>query len=62
MKPSKRNLLAQGVTGSTTWSIYELEFGYQAVIKYAVLIGKYRTKRLATLTYADAMKWIEEQV
>ncbi len=58
----QRNLLASGTTNGTEWSIYELEHGYQAVIKYQVLIGKYRTKRLSTLTYAAAMLWIQEQV
>lgn len=57
-----RNLLTRGTTNNTVWSIYELEYGYQAVIRYQVLIGKYRTKRLMTLTYAAAMLWIEEQV
>ena len=59
---TRRTRLAYGTTNSTEWSIYEVEYGYQAVIKYQVLIGKYRTKRLMTLTYAAAMLWIEEQV
>ena len=59
---TKRTRLASGATNGTEWSIYELEYGYQAVIRYQVLIGKYRTKRLATLTYAAAMQWIQEQV
>jgi hypothetical protein len=58
----RRTLLARNVTQNTVWSIYELEYGYQAVIKYETLLGKYRTKRLMTLTYAAAMLWIEEQV
>lgn len=58
----QRTRLATGTTNGTEWSIYELEYGYQAVIKYQVLIGKYRTKRLLTLTYAAAMQWIQEQV
>ena len=58
----KRTRLNHGTTNSAEWSIYEIEYGYQAVIRYQVLIGKYRTKRLVTLTYAAAMKWIEEQV
>lgn len=59
---TQRTRLASGTTNGTEWSIYELEYGYQAVIRYQVLIGKYRTKRLATLTYAAAMQWIQEQV
>lgn len=58
----RRTRLSHGTTNGTEWSIYEVEYGYQAVIKYQVLIGKYRTKRLMTLTYAAAMQWIEEQV
>jgi hypothetical protein len=58
----QRILLAREVTNNTVWSIYELNHGYQAVIKYEMSLGKYRTKRLVTLTYAAAMKWIEEQV
>jgi hypothetical protein len=58
----KRTRLNHGTTNSTEWSIYEVQYGYQAVIRYQVLIGKWRTKRLVTLTYAAAMKWIEEQV
>jgi hypothetical protein len=58
----QRTRLASGTTNGTEWSIYELEYGYQAVIKYRVLIGKYRTKRLSTLTYVAAMLWIQEQV
>lgn len=58
----QRNLLATGTTNDTEWSIYEVKYGYQAVIRYQVLIGKYRNKRLATLTYAAAMQWIQEQV
>ena len=59
---TQRTRLASGTTNGTEWSIYEVEYGYQAVIRYQVLIGKYRTKRLSTLTYAAAMLWIEEQV
>jgi hypothetical protein len=58
----KRTRLNHGTTNSTEWIIYEIEYGYQAVIRYQVLIGKWRTKRLVTLTYVGAMKWIEEQV
>lgn len=58
----RRNLLAQSTVNTTVWSIYELEYGYQAIVKYPVLFNKYRTKRLITLTYAAAMKWIEEQL
>jgi hypothetical protein len=58
----KRTRLNHGTTNSTEWAIYEILHGYQAVIRYQVLIGKWRTKRLVTLTYAGAMKWIEEQV
>jgi hypothetical protein len=58
----KRTRLNHGTTNSAEWIIYEIEYGYQAVIRYQVLIGKWRTKRLVTLTYAGAMKWIEEQV
>ena len=58
----KRTRLNHGTTNSTEWSIYEVQYGYQAVIRYQVLIGKYRTKRLVTLTYAAAMQWIQEQV
>jgi len=59
---TQRTRLASGTTNGTKWSIYEVEYGYQAVIRYQVLIGKYRTKRLTTLTYAAAMQWIQEQV
>ena len=59
---TQRTRLASGTTNGTEWSIYEVDYGYQAVIRYQVLIGKYRTKRLSTLTYAAAMLWIEEQV
>jgi len=58
----KRTRLNHGTTNGAEWTIYEIEYGYQAVIRYQVLIGKWRTKRLVTLTYAAAMKWIEEQV
>ena len=58
----KRTRLNHGTTNSTEWAIYEVQYGYQAVIRYQVLIGKYRTKRLVTLTYAAAMQWIQEQV
>jgi hypothetical protein len=58
----KRTRLNHGTTNSTEWSIYEIQYGYQAVIRYQVLIGKWRTKRLVTLTYTGAMQWIKEQV
>ena len=59
---TRRTRLANGSANGNEWSIYEVEYGYQAVIRYQVLIGKYRTKRLTTLTYAAAMLWIQEQV
>lgn len=59
MKPK---LLTHDTTNGTEWFIYELDFGYQAVVRYKVLLGKYRTRRLKTLTYNAAKTWIDEQI
>lgn len=58
----KKTLVASETTNHAIWYIYKCADCYQAEVKHRVLINKFRTRRLKTLTLAAAQAWITEQL